>query len=134
MKIIWLLILGFSFSFSKHYVVVISKKCVDHKLINIQLVYLKKQRRLDSCHVTPLNLNAHSEIRKTFVHHVIGMSDTRWNRYWDEMHFKGVRAPHIVTSDKAMVSYIKDVPGAVGYIPESMLSKNMHVLMRFEVD
>ncbi len=117
----------------QEYVLVIHKSCIADSDINIQQVYLKKQRRIDGCHITPLNLSAHSSVRKRFVHHIVGMSDRHWNRYWDEMHFKGVRAPHIVTSDQAMRSYIERMPGAIGYIPKSLLSKQMHVLAQFEV-
>ena len=132
MKLILFLILGFTVLLGQEYVVVIAKSCVKDTNINIQQVYLKKQRRLDGCHITPLNLSAQSSIRKEFVHHIIGMSDSHWNRYWDEMHFKGVRAPHVVTSNEAMRSYIERMPGAIGYIPKSLLSQKMYVLKHFE--
>jgi len=117
---------------AEQYAVVISKKCTIDTKIDLQNIYLKKQRNINSCHIVPLNLNAQNSIRQYFMQAVLQIDDTHWNRYWDKMHFKGIKAPHIVLSDRSMSAYIVNVPGSIGYIPKTLVTQEMTIISYFE--
>ena len=117
---------------AEQYAIVISKECTLSKTLNIQNIYLKKQHNIDNCHIVPLNLRVQSPIRQYFVQIVLDIDDNHWNRYWDKMHFKGVKSPHIVSSSKAMSAYVMSVPGSIAYIPQTLVTEEMTVLSYFD--
>ncbi|MBT5933840.1 hypothetical protein [Sulfurimonas sp.] len=120
--------------YGQNYKLVISKKCNADKKLNFQKIYLKKQIKINNCDIVPLNLKAPNKIRKHFINDMLKISNQHWNRYWDKMHFKGVKAPHVVLSKKAMAAYITNMPGAIGYIPEDFVSPEMTILVSFELE
>ena len=117
---------------AEQYAVVISKKCTIDTTLNLQNIYLKKQRNINSCRIVPLNLSAQSPIRQYFVQAILQIDDKHWNRYWDKMHFKGIKAPHIVFSAQSMSAYVVSVPGSIGYIPDTLVNQEMTVISHFE--
>jgi len=120
--------------YGEDYVLVISQKCHVDKTLDLQKIYLKKQQSMKNCHIIPLNLTPQNPVREHFIHSILQVDDKHWNRYWDKMHFKGVKAPHVVRTNEAMAAYIITIPGAIGYIPEAMISRNMNIISRFELD
>jgi len=131
MKILWILILGVLIH-AEQYAVVISKECTIDTKLDLQKIYLKKQRNINSCRIVPLNLSAQSPIRQYFVQAILQIDDKHWNRYWDKMHFKGIKAPHVVVSAQSMSAYVVNVPGSIGYIPDTLVSQEMTIISHFE--
>lgn len=133
MKKIFFILFLTSFAYGQNYKLVISSQCNIHNEFNLQKIYFKKQIRINNCDLVPLNLKAQNKIRKYFINTMLHISNQHWNRYWDKMHFKGVKAPHVVSSQRAMVAYIINVPGSIGYIPAESVSEGMTILASFEL-
>jgi len=119
--------------------VVIAKSCsIDHKTLSITNVYLKKQRFLGDCKLKPLNLSSKHPTRAYFTKEVLNISHKSWTRYYNKMHFKGVKAPHVVSSPQSMLKYLENIHGAIGYLPSSSLNetslKKFSIILKFHHD
>ena len=65
----------------------------------------------------PVALPPGNRIRSLFNIKIVGLSDSRVQSYWAQMKFTGRRPPpQIVNSEKAMVQYLLDTPGSIGYL------------------
>jgi hypothetical protein len=126
MKILLLFLLLFSTIKAEVYVVIIAKSCDGINTLNLKEIYLKKQKSNSNCTLVPLNFQANNKIREIFVQNQLNISNSKWSRYWDKMHFKGVKAPYIVSSNEAMLAYITQVPGAIGYLPKAIVQNSTH--------
>ena len=82
----------------------------------------------DGTHIVPVNREATSEIRSEFTARVLKQDNASLAAYWNEMHFKGKQPPVIQESDRAMLAFVQNVPGAIGYIDASTQPLNVKVL------
>ncbi len=65
----------------------------------------------------PVALPPGNRTRSLFNIKIVGLSDSRVQSYWAQMKFTGRRPPpQIVNSEKAMVQYLLDTPGSIGYL------------------
>ena len=122
---------------------IISKSCtsedeMEDEKISIKNIYLKKQRFLGQCPLSPLNLSSQHPMRKYFSKEVLNVSQKSWVRYYNEMHFKGIDPPHIVSSPQSMLKYLKNIDGALGYLPSSFITEetleDFTILLKFQDD
>lgn len=65
----------------------------------------------------PVALPPDHRIRKLFNIKVVGLSDSRIRSYWAQMKFTGRRSPpEEVNSTDAMINYLQQHPGSIGYM------------------
>jgi len=79
-------------------------------------------------HIVPVNREANSEIREKFTASVVRQDDARLATYWNEMHFTGKQPPVVQESEQAMLAFVQNVPGSIGYINASTRFANVRVL------
>jgi ABC-type phosphate transport system substrate-binding protein len=82
----------------------------------------------DGSHIIPVNREATSAIRAKFTTSVLRQDNASLAAYWNEMHFKGKQPPVVQESEQAMLAFIQNVPGSVGYINASTRPVNVKVL------
>ena len=66
--------------------------------------------------IVPVNREAGARERLDFSLRVFGRSPEALAGYWSRMHFQGVNPPLVLESDAAVVAFVRDVPGAIGYV------------------
>ncbi len=67
--------------------------------------------------VQPVDLNAKSALRKVFSKDVHGRSAGSVKSYWQRQIFSGGKVPPPeLNSEDEVVTFIKDKPGAIGYV------------------
>ena len=79
-------------------------------------------------HIVPVNREANSDTRARFTATVLRQDDARLATYWNEMHFIGKQPPIVQESEQAMLAFIQNVPGSIGYIKASTRPINVKVL------
>lgn len=95
----------------------------------IAAIYLLKTTLWpDGRHIVPVNREASSEIRARFTGAVLKEDRASLAAYWNEMHFKGQRPPVVQESEQAMLAFVQNVPGAIGYVSASLAPGNVKVL------
>jgi ABC-type phosphate transport system substrate-binding protein len=119
--------------FGAEYAVIVNKNSsiTTVSVKQIKNIYMKKKHFLNQIKIFPVNISSSSKIRNNFEKQVLHLSRHKLNRYWIKQHFQGVRPPVVQSSIKAMKLFVKNVDGAIGYIPVSNLDKNLKVLYEF---
>lgn len=82
----------------------------------------------DGTHIIPVNREATSPTRAKFTSRVLRQDDVDLAAYWNEMHYLGKLPPVVQESDEAMLAFVRNVPGAVGYISAATAPVNVKVL------
>ncbi len=82
----------------------------------------------DGTHIVPVNREATSAARAVFTADVLGEDNASLAAYWSEMHFKGKEPPVVQESEAAMLAFVRNVPGAIGYVSDATRPKGVKVL------
>lgn len=91
---------------------------------------LKKTIWANSLPVVPINRDANSPVREKFSEAIFNLSTQELAEYWNQLRFKGKLPPLVQASDQAVLGFVRNVPGAIGYIDASQPATGVKVLMR----
>lgn len=64
----------------------------------------------------PVNLHSEHPLRLRFSQQVLHSSPRSQVNYWNGLYFHGVQPPYTVQSEEAMIRYVAETDGAIGYI------------------
>ncbi len=81
----------------------------------------------------PVNLPASHPLRAIFSQAVFRRSPLDMAGYWNEQYFQGISPPHVVASQEAVMRFVADTPGAIGYVAACRVDKRVRVIYRLEV-
>lgn len=91
---------------------------------------LKKANWTNNIQVVPINREASSVEREKFSAAVLHLSPQEMAEYWNRLRFQGKLPPLIQTSDQAVLSFVRSVPGAIGYINDHQKPSGVKILLR----
>lgn len=95
-------------------------------------IYLGKVEVIDDVEVIPLNLPPHNSLRKKVERKLLGMDREELQLYWNRMYLEGIEPPIVLPSQKAVMEFVKSVKGAIGYVEEKYVDKNVKVIFRLK--
>jgi hypothetical protein len=84
------------------------------------LALVFKRKKLfwgDGGKMQPVNLPASNPQRRAFSQAVLGATPEELEKYWNDMYFHGVSPPFVLGSQEAVLRFVAETPGAVGYVP-----------------
>jgi hypothetical protein len=88
---------------------------------DIRDIYLGHIRFLKGFKVVPIHYRE-GPVKDAFLSSLVGMTSREYRRYWTRKSFKeGVPAPASQRSFKQIISSVKFIAGAIGYLPVSEL-------------
>jgi len=96
----------------------------------LKRIYLKKRRFWGESKLIALNLPADNSLRKSFEYNILRMNHSQLENYWLKQHYKGQRPPYQLKSVKSVILFVKRVKGAIGYIPASLLDKDVKIIYK----
>lgn len=68
-----------------------------------------------------ITLPPDNQTRVLFNTRVVGLTESRIQSYWAQMRFTGrKKEPKEIATERAILEYIKDNPGSVGYLPSGI--------------
>ncbi len=83
----------------------------------LKLIYLrKKDYWANGKHIHAVNLPADHPLRTHFSIKILGSLPSTQNDYWNGVYFHGISPPYVVNSEEAVLRYVADTSGAIGYI------------------
>ena len=97
----------------------------------IKNIFIMKKHFFKTTKLVPVNMPSSAKIRNDFEKKVLHINRHKLNHYWIKQHFQGVRPPVVQSSTRATKLFIKNVMGAIGYIPISELDPDLKVLYEF---
>ena len=97
----------------------------------IRKIFLKKYHFIDNMKAIPVNLLSNHKLRLLFEKQIIKVKREQLNQYWVQQHFLGVSPPVTQASDQSIKLFIQNLPGAIGYIPKSLVDAKVKVVHEF---
>ncbi len=83
--------------------------------------------------VAPLNLPAADPLRQAFSYALWGQSPEAKQHYWNERYFNGITPPYVVRSQEAMLRFVAETPGAIGYVAACLVDGRVTEVARLPV-
>ena len=84
-----------------------------------ELTLIFKRKKLiwdDGNRLQPVNLPSDHPWRRLFSLRVMKSLPEAQAQYWNSMYYHGIYPPHVVASGEAMLRYVSETRGALGYI------------------
>jgi ABC-type phosphate transport system substrate-binding protein len=101
----------------------------------LKLIYLRKQLYWpNGKRLVPVNLHAEHPLRNQFSQSVLGSLPKQQIDYWNGLYFNGIQPPHSVNSEEAVLRFITDTKGAIGYVNACTVDDRVKVLLWIEGD
>jgi ABC-type phosphate transport system substrate-binding protein len=98
----------------------------------LELVYRRKKLFWDEgSRIQPVNLPATTSLRRDFSQAVLGASPEDLEKYWNDMYFHGISPPFVLSTEEAVLRFVSQTPGAIGYV--SYCSVDMRVKVMFVI-
>jgi hypothetical protein len=94
-------------------------------------LFLQKRRFIGTQKAIPVNLLADNMARIAFESEVLKMNRDTLNGYWIKQHFQGIVPPVTQSSFASVKLFVRNVEGAIGYIPLELVDKDVKVLYEF---
>ena len=91
---------------------------------------LKKSQWSNAVPMVPVNREAGSDERDNFSDTVFKMSSQELSEFWNKLRFEGKHPPLTQISDHAVISFVRSVPGAIGYVSADETPTGVKILLR----
>jgi len=127
------IILLVQLSAAKYGVVVTShtSKVSTPTLRQLKDIFLMKRHYVGDTKVLPINMLLSSDLRQKFEQNVLKVNRDKLNSYWIKQHFQGISPPMTQASSRSVKLFIKNVEGAIGYLPLELVDDDVRVLYEF---
>ena len=96
---------------------------------SLQRIYTGKMVELNGLRVTPVDLPPGDVLRQRFLELYLGQDEDTYIGYWTVRRYVGKGTPPRELDDpKAVIQYVRQTRGAIGYVDESDLESGLNVL------
>lgn len=103
--------------------------------VELGLIFLRKKLYWpNGKRMRPANLPPQHALRKQFSQHILGSLPETQTEYWNELYFHGTTPPHVVNSQEAMLRFVADTAGSIGYIDACMLDERVKAIAWLQAD
>lgn len=83
----------------------------------------------DGTKIEPVNRSADSPTRRIFSQAILGYAPEELEQYWNDRYFHGVLPPYVLSSEEAVLRFVAETPGAIGYVPYCDADKRVTVVL-----
>lgn len=95
-------------------------------LADLALVYKRKRLLWEGGQrMQPVNLPPDHALRRMFSQRVLNALPTGLAQYWSSMYFHGISPPHVLASEEAVLRFVAETPGAIGYVSACMVDQRV---------
>lgn len=93
-------------------------------------IFLRKKTFWDNGEaIVPVNLSASHPLRRLFSEQILGLEPEELDNYWNAQYFHGVFPPYVVASEEAMLRFVAQSAGAIGYVSACALDPRVKTLL-----
>ncbi len=101
----------------------------------LSLIFLRKKLYWpNGKRMRPANLPTQHVLRKQFSQRVLGSLPEAQSEYWNELYFHGTSPPHVLNSQEAMLRYVAETNGAIGYVDACLLDSRVKAVVWIDAD
>ncbi len=96
-------------------------------------IFLQKRRFWESgIKIQAVNLPPTHRARHDFSSRVLGATPEELDDYWKELYFHGEHPPYVFQSEEAVLRFVAQTPGAIGYVSACAADKRVRVIWQSE--
>ena len=100
------------------------------EMADVALIYRRKKLLWDGgSRVLPLNLPADHPLRLQFSSAVLKQTPESLEDYWNQQYFQGVRPPHVVASEAAVLRFVGATRHAIGYLSYCAMDASVRAVL-----
>lgn len=101
----------------------------------LRLIYWRKKQYWPGGHpIQPVNLHAEHPLRLLFSKTVLNNLPKEQADYWNEQYFHGIRPPRSVLSEEAMLRFVTDTQGSIGYVDACHIDRRVRPILWLSKD
>lgn len=98
------------------------------------MFWRKKLYWADGKRIQTLNYSATNPLRLQFSLSILKSTPETQTDYWNGLYFHGISPPYVLSSQEAMLRFVADTPGAIGYIDACKLDDRVKPLAWINAD
>ena len=83
--------------------------------------------------LVPVNLPLDHPLRQSLSLRLFRKRPENMADYWDQKYFQGISPPYVVDSQEAVIRFVSQKSGAIGYIEPCKLDKRVAVILKIQV-
>lgn len=96
---------------------------------NLNPIFWRKQRYWPKgLTIKPVNLDIQHPIRLQFSQIILGSLPSAQVDYWNGQYFNGIKPPYAVKSEEAVLRYVANTKGAIGYIDACLVDDRVNAV------
>lgn len=100
---------------------------------NLSLIYWRKQLYWPKGQrIKPVNLSAEHVLRQQFSQKILGSTPKSQIDYWNGQYFNGILPPYSVNSEEAVLRYVAQTDGAIGYVNACSVDARVQAVLWIE--
>ena len=97
---------------------------------DLLLIYKRKLMFWSSgTRIHPVNLPADEAARKQFSLAVLKSLPEEQASYWNDLYYHGISPPHVMSSPEAVLRFVADTKGAIGYVPACAVDARVDAIL-----
>jgi hypothetical protein len=124
--------LGAAESINQPLAVVVARNFPE-KIISARDLMLVYKRKLmfwsGGARIHPVNLPSDQAARKQFSFAVLKSLPEAQAAYWNDMYYHGISPPHVEFSAEAVLRFVADTQGAIGYVQACAVDDRVDVML-----
>ena len=94
------------------------------------LIYWRKQLYWEQGQrIKPVNLRPEHPLRQQFSQIILGSPPKKQIDYWNGQYFNGILPPYSVNSEEAVLRYVAQTIGAIGYVEACHVDNRVKAIM-----
>lgn len=82
----------------------------------------------------PLNLPADAPLREAFSRALFHQGSDESQNYWNQNYFHGITPPYVLGSQDAVVRFVAQTPGAIGYVASCYVNPSVRQVLTLTID
>jgi hypothetical protein len=95
----------------------------------LSLIFLRKKLYWkNGQRIQPVNLSSDNPLRRVFSHEVLGSLPESQTEYWNIQYYHGISPPYVVDSQEAMLRFVAETEGAIGYVDACKADNRVKVI------
>ena len=100
---------------------------------DLSLIYWRKQLYWPKGQrIKPVNLSTEHALRLQFSQKILGSAPKSQIDYWNGQYFNGVLPPYSVNSEEAVLRYVAQTHGAIGYVNACAVDNRVQAVLWIE--
>ncbi|MFA6179029.1 MAG: hypothetical protein WC696_05380 [Candidatus Methylopumilus sp.] len=104
-------------------------------ITDVSLIYWRKKLYwADGKRMQPVNFPTDHPLRRQFSQLVLGSLPETQTEYWNGLYYHGTSPPHVIASQEAMLRFVAETPGAIGYVDACKVDGRVKVVLWLDED